>query len=211
MIASLRFIAWLVIAIPFLYAHNKSKALPNDVKALAQKHHSKPLHQGQKKSNKNTETIDASCTNCPKIIAYFEKKYGIPQHLMMAIARVESRCRPWAIHHNGASLQFRQPQKALAFLKTATGNIQIGCMQLDISSHSRRFKTTEMMMAPYHNIEFAAKLLKRLYKRHGSWERAVSFYHAASPKAQKAYCKRIAKQLAQLKDTKQISGENSWI
>lgn len=193
--------------------------LPDDVKALINGRTSQPWHRyqaipplriGQKTALH--DSVDVTSTNCQKIIAYFEAKYGIPKHLMLAIARVESRCRPWAVHHNGSCLQFRQAKSALAFLKTASGNIQVGCMQLDIRSHGQRFKTTELMMMPYNNIEFAAKLLKRLYKRHGSWERAVSFYHAASPVAQKAYCKRIAHQLANLRGhSHPKQGDNAWV
>lgn len=209
------------LACTFDVCHANKQPLPADVKALMHgnknskrwhRYHAIPSLRMGKQNLAPTEVIDATTTNCSKIIGHFEAKYGIPKHLMHAIARVESRCRPWAVHHNGSSHQFRQVKTALEFLKTATGNIQVGCMQLDISSHGKRFKTTEMMMTPYHNIEFAAKLLRRLYKRYGSWERAVSFYHAASPAAQKTYCRKIAAQLAHLRGSKTSkSGGDSWI
>lgn len=214
-------IYWIVlIALTICVSHAKNQPLPDDVKALVQRpstsnhwnrYHAIPSLRIGQKTPATADIIDQKSTNCPKIIAYFEKKYGIPEKLMLAIARVESRCRPWAVHHNGASHQFRHVTKALNFLETATGNIQIGCMQLDIRSHGRRFRTTEMMMTPYYNIEFAAKLLRRLYKRYGSWERAVSFYHAASPTAQKAYCRKITKQLDLLRGNKLPKSGDSWI
>lgn len=192
---------------------------PSDIQALSQMHkkkwhryHALPsLRVGEGTSDTHAK-IDPTSTDCRKLIAYFEKKYGIPQHLMLAIARVESRCRPWAVHHNGACLQFRQAHKALAFLKTASGNIQIGCMQLDCRSHKGKFGSMERMMTPYYNIEFAAKLLRRLHKKYGSWERAVSFYHAVTPSAQRAYCRRVARQLKALKgDPNSVTGSEAWI
>lgn len=195
------------------------RTMPNDVKALVKastqkwhRYHALPSLRMDAKKEESLSVIDANSTDCRKIIAHFEKKYGIPQHLMLAIARVESRCRPWAVHHNGSCLQFRQAKTALAFLKTASGNIQVGCMQLDCRSHQDKFGSIERMMTPYYNIKFAAQLLRRLHKRYGSWERAVSFYHAASPDAQRAYCRRIVRQLKVLKgDSDSFMKGDAWI
>jgi hypothetical protein len=220
-----RFAGLMLATMGCVWSTSYQSAVPGDVKALVQattkkwhSYHGLPsLRVEEKKKVEEPrvqlkEVIDPNSTDCRKLIAHFEKKYGIPQHLMLAISRVESRCKPWAIHHNGASLQFKQVKTALAFLKTATGNIQVGCMQLDCRSHQNKFGSLERMMMPYYNIEFSAKLLRRLYKRYGSWERAVSFYHAVSPEAQKLYCRRVVRQLKILKGDSSMFGKgDAWV
>lgn len=122
-------------------------------------------------------------TRCSKIIDFFEKKHNIPNHLLHSIAAIESRKSPWAVYAVSRSHFFRSKDAAVSFIKKmrAQGvkNINIGCMQLDVRSHARRFKCIDDMLSPYHNIEFAARLLKKLYRIHGSWANAVRYYHSA--------------------------------
>lgn len=197
--------------------------VPIDVQALNQKNHEESASAKYiKRYNADSSfrvgqkvafapKVDATTTNCQQLTAFFEKKYGIPQHLLLAICRVESRCRPWAVYCNGASKHFRTRKQALDYVRSSSGNIQVGCMQIDIRSHQQNFKSLEAMITPYYNVEFSAKLLKRLYKRYKSWERAVAFYNAASPVAQARYCKLVSRQLAYLRGYKKTLKGNAWV
>jgi soluble lytic murein transglycosylase-like protein len=121
--------------------------------------------------------------NCATLISHFEKKYGIPEKLLWAIARVESKEKPWAVYARGRSHFFSSKEVAIAHVEKlkARGvkNINVGCMQINLQSHGKRFKTLGHAFTPYNNIEYAAKLMKRLYDQHGSWEEAVRYYHSS--------------------------------
>mgnify|MGYP000075316348 CR=1 FL=1 len=119
-----------------------------------------------------------------KITATLEAKYGIPGKLLTAIARVESGKSPWAVNARGRSHKFRSKEQALKFIQTlkkqGVKNINVGYMQINLQSHERKFRKLEDVLTPYHNIAYAAKLLKQLHKSYGSWEAAIRFYHSGS-------------------------------
>ena len=122
--------------------------------------------------------------DCKKITTSLEAKYGIPKNLLAAIARVESGKSPWAVNARGRSHRFPSKEKALKFIqdlkKQGVKNINVGYMQINLQSHGRKFKKTEDVLTPYHNIAYAAKLLQHLHKRYGSWEAAIRYYHSGS-------------------------------
>ncbi len=133
--------------------------------------------------------------NCATLIEHFEKKYDIPHKLLWAIARVESKERPWAVYARGRSHFFSSKESAVAHVEKlkAKGakNINVGCMQINLQSHGGKFKTLSEAFMPYTNIEYAAKLMKRLYNQYGSWEEAVRYYHSASSVFNVAYKHRV--------------------
>jgi hypothetical protein len=67
--------------------------------------------------------------------------------------------------------------------------IDLGCMQINHHYHGREFDTVEDMLDPVQNVEYAARFLKQLRAREGSWTLAVARYHAGSNNlvAQKRY------------------------
>ena len=141
-------------------------------------------------------------SNFQEIMTFFEKKYGIPGKLLAAIARVESGKSPWAVNAKGRSYHFRTKEKALQFIRAlkekGVKNINVGYMQINLQSHGRKFKNLEDVLAPYHNIECAAKLIKHLYKRYGSWADAIRFYHSGSSYYNVPYQQKVFHAWAQL-------------
>ncbi|RZI46280.1 transglycosylase SLT domain-containing protein [Candidatus Finniella inopinata] len=135
--------------------------------------------------------------NCQEIVAFFEKKHGIPGKLLSAIARVESGKAPWAVNARGRAHHFRTKEKALQFIQTlkdqGVKNINVGYMQINLQSHGRKFKKLEDVLTPYHNIAYAAKLIKHLYDRYGSWAEAIRFYHSGSSYHNLPYQRKVFK------------------
>ena len=47
------------------------------------------------------------------------------------------------------------------------------------------------MISPVKNIDYAARFLKKLHKRHGSWEKAVKYYHSSKSKFNVKYYRKV--------------------
>ena len=46
-------------------------------------------------------------------------------------------------------------------------------------------------MRPADNVDYSARFLKKLHKRHGSWEKAVKYYHSSKSKYNVKYYKKV--------------------
>jgi soluble lytic murein transglycosylase-like protein len=62
-------------------------------------------------------------------------------------------------------------------------------MQINHYYHGERFSSVEAMLDPAQNVDYAARFLKELREREGSWTMAVARYHAGpnNNPAQKRY------------------------
>ena len=47
------------------------------------------------------------------------------------------------------------------------------------------------LVEPEENVKYAAIYLLKLYKKHKSWNEAVSRYHSSTPKLKKNYLKKV--------------------
>jgi hypothetical protein len=67
--------------------------------------------------------------------------------------------------------------------------IDLGCMQINHHYHGKEFASVEAMLDPVQNVDYAARFLKHLRRREGSWTLAVARYHAGpnNNPAQKRY------------------------
>ncbi|RYE27588.1 MAG: lytic transglycosylase domain-containing protein [Sphingobacteriaceae bacterium] len=141
--------------------------------------------------------IDASAGNIDflELISQAETQYSIPQGLLSAIARIESKMNPHALNIGGKSILVSSKEEANyivnTHLKNSVTNIDIGIMQLNYRWHSKHFSSVEEMLDPILNIKYAAQLMSDLYKQHGSWQAAVRHYHSANPKYHKKYSRQI--------------------
>lgn len=137
---------------------------------------------------------------CESEIVKAEKRYGIPNHLLMAISIVESgrsvgRSRkpwPWTICANGRGYFCTTKSAAIATAKRlmARGirNIDVGCMQVNLLHHSTAFKNLEEAFTPKANVNYAAKFFLSLKNAYNSWTHAVGYYHSKASKHYKPYC-----------------------
>lgn len=134
---------------------------------------------------------------CVAIIRKIEQEIGIPRDLLHSIAYVESRLRPYAVHAKGKSHYFDNKDDAVEFVnamkKRGFKNIDVGCMQINLMAHGKKFSSIEAALDPETNILYAAKLIKAFKKRFGSWEKAIKYYHTANPEYHEEYHARVYK------------------
>jgi hypothetical protein len=129
---------------------------------------------------------------------------GVPEHLMSAIARVESGRRgadgqinpwPWSINAEGVDHVYETREQAIAAVRQlqAQGmrSIDIGCMQVNLMHHPHAFSSLEQAFDPVPNAEYAARFLVQLYGQTGSWPKAVADYHSATPELGAAYQRQV--------------------
>lgn len=121
----------------------------------------------------------------------------MPLGVLYAVALTETGKRgslhPFALNIEGASYfssslkealqRFEQARKAGAKL------IDIGCMQINYYYHGSHFASVVAMFDPHQNVDYAARYLKSLRQKEGSWTLAAARYHAGpnNDPAQKQY------------------------
>ena len=141
---------------------------------------------------------------CEYLAKDAEKKYGLPENILLSISRVESgyqkvdgvtRAWPWTLNAGGDSAYFQTKEAALRSLnsriKKGTTNIDVGCMQLNYRWHKKFFKSLSDMISPTKNVDYGARFLKKLHQRHGSWEKAVKHYHSSKSKFNVKYYRKV--------------------
>ena len=132
----------------------------------------------------------------------YNKIYRLPNKLLTSISLVESgviegnmvNSWPWALNVNGKSKYFDNKKDTLSFLKESlkkNRNIDVGCMQINYKFHGQNFKNLDHILNPEENVKYAAEFLKKLFKRHKSWNEAISRYHSSEPSRKKRYLKKV--------------------
>jgi hypothetical protein len=145
-------------------------------------------------ANTMCNSMENSC-DCVELTQYFEKKYNIPNGLLLAIACVESTKRPWAVNNFRESRYFDTKNDACRYIKileqTRQLSISVGFMQINWIVHKSNFKNLNQAISPYYNVKFAAELLSSLYKRYGSWEKAIAWYNPKGNHPNYEYLQKI--------------------
>lgn len=130
-----------------------------------------------------------------RLIKETEEQYRIPSGLLEAIAFVESGINNHAINVAGKPVIVTNNNEALKVIADARENgirnIDVGVMQLNYRFHSNAFANIQEMLNPKNNIEYAAKLLIRLKKQHGTWYAAICNYHSSKLDQQKKYSYKV--------------------
>ncbi|TGW14950.1 lytic transglycosylase domain-containing protein [bacterium NHP-B] len=140
---------------------------------------------------------------CVLFIEQEEKRQGIPDKLLVAMAHVESGIFvaakrypwPWSVNVAGKSYSFSTRRAAVHFVrqkqKQGLRNIDVGCMQINLYHHGHVFRSLEEAFDPRINIRYGGTLLKKLYGRSGSWDQAVAFYHSKTPHYYRPYQQKV--------------------
>lgn len=132
---------------------------------------------------------------------------GVEETLLRAIILVESgihknRSWPWTIQVRGHSLYFKTKDGAIQYarrlLKTGIRNFDCGIAQINWRWHGHKFKSVENVFDPQANLICAARFLKSLFLRHGSWKQAAAAYHGGSPREQEIYLAKLRTKGARL-------------
>lgn len=131
---------------------------------------------------------------CARAINAAEAKYGVPPKLLLSMNEVETmwdnQAWPWSLNISGTPRRYRDQQSlvaALGEISGRTGNIDIGCMQINWHWVGKECtRTIERLVDPGINALCAARYFRRLYDRLGSWHAAVKAYHVGPGRKEKA-------------------------
>jgi soluble lytic murein transglycosylase-like protein len=150
---------------------------------------------------------------CEREMTEAAKRYDVPLAVLYAVGMTETGRRgslqPFALNLQGPSFFAANWNDALRRFEEARKSgaklIDVGCMQINHHFHASQFSSLEAMFDPHENVDYAARFLKELRAREGSWTLAAARYHAgpANDPAQKQYvCKVITNMVA--------SGFGAW-
>ena len=113
-------------------------------------------------------------SNCFYYTEKYGKEFNLPYKLLTSISLVESGLKkndkfvswPWTLNVSGKSKFFETKEQALDYLikNIKKKNIDVGCMQISTKYHINEFKNLNNILDPEHNVKYAAKFLKSLYK-----------------------------------------------
>jgi hypothetical protein len=118
---------------------------------------------GTQVSGREGTLADASKSEINNLLESTAQKYGIPPDILKSIAWQESRWNPGAVGDGGKSH---------------------GMMQIYTNAHPD-YNVAEGQSNIAYNIDYGAKLLRSLYDRYGSWDKAVEHYNGSGPMAQR--------------------------
>jgi soluble lytic murein transglycosylase-like protein len=150
---------------------------------------------------------------CEQEMVRAARTHGVPLAVLYAIGLTETGRRgslhPYALNIEGPSFfpatLAEASDRFTAARKRGAKLIDVGCMQINYRYHAGRFASPEEMFDPHANVTYAARFLKQLEAREGSWTLAAARYHAGpnNNPAQKRYvCQVITNMVA--------SGFGSW-
>jgi hypothetical protein len=143
---------------------------------------------------------------CRAAIQAVEREAGLPAHLLMAIARVESNRRdpetgafhpwPWTINAEGRGQYLPTKAAAIAEVRAlqARGvrSIDVGCLQVNLRHHPDAFADLDAAFDPLTNARYAARFLTELNATRNDWLRAAGAYHSQTPEFSEPYRARVA-------------------
>jgi hypothetical protein len=155
--------------------------------------------------------LHAATPDCETLAIEASQRYGVPEGLLIAIARTESgiargaadlRAWPWTANVQGKSHYYDTRQEMLTHLGRVVAedisNFDVGCMQLNYRWHGDHFASLDRMLDPESNVAYAARYLSQLHDETGSWDGATRYYHSRDPKRGAAYLDRVREMHAAL-------------
>ena len=139
--------------------------------------------------------VRAQTAPCDAAATAMEQKYEIPAGLLRAIGQIESGRRdpatgrvsawPWTINAEGSGRLFDSPADAIAATRAlrdrGVASVDVGCFQVNLLHHPSAFASLDEGFDPDRNADYAARFLKALRTRGGTWEDAIAAYHSATP------------------------------
>jgi soluble lytic murein transglycosylase-like protein len=150
---------------------------------------------------------------CEREMARAAQSYGIPLGILYAVGLTETGRRgslyPYALGSEGQTVFAKNMDDAIANFETMRHKgiklIDLGCMQINHYYHGDKFSSVRAMFDPARNVDYAARYLRELKEREGSWTMAVARYNAGpnNQPAQKRYICHIVDHLVS-------SGFGSW-
>lgn len=133
--------------------------------------------------------------SCADAISHASQRENLPPGLLMAIGVVESgRVAsgsdglvpwPWSVNVEGRTEFFGTKADAIAATREALArgarSLDVGCMQVSLVYHPDAFAALAEAFEPRANVAYAARFLRDLHDRVGTWTQAAALYHSATP------------------------------
>ena len=123
---------------------------------------------------------------------------GVPLNVLYSVGLTETGRRgslqPYDLNVNGRAVHSESLSKALQHFAEAKARgaklIDVGCMQINAHFHGSHFPSLVAMFDPAANVDYAARFLKALKAREGSWTLAVARFNAgpANASAERTMC-----------------------
>ncbi len=143
--------------------------------------------------------------DCRRMVDAVERRYRIPAQLLAALALTESGhwladkgafvAWPWTVYAQGKGRHLPDQRAAVAEVRAlarkGVRNIDVGCMQVNLHYHPDAFGDLDEALNPASNIDYAARLLRRLYRQHRSWTQAVAYYHSSTKALNMPYRRKV--------------------
>lgn len=134
-----------------------------------------------------------------------ERLKQIPRHLLSAISLAEtgrwnedlkaSFAWPWTVTAKGEGRFFPSKESAMEatrkLIAQGVGNIDVGCMQINLQYHPRAFPDLDAAFDPATNVGYAANFLAGLRRETGDWQSAVAHYHSSNAALNRDYQKKV--------------------
>ncbi|MEO3384880.1 transglycosylase SLT domain-containing protein [Mesorhizobium sp. CAU 1741] len=146
-------------------------------------------------------TAAAGANACEAEILRAADRYGVPAGILYAVGLTETgnkgSLHPNALNIEGRAVFARSTEDAVRAFEQAQRAgvklIDLGCMQINHHYHAAEFAGLRDMLNPRKNVDYAARFLTQLKRRHGTWAMAVARYHAGpdNDPAQKRYVCRV--------------------
>jgi soluble lytic murein transglycosylase-like protein len=123
---------------------------------------------------------------CEREMARASRAHGVPLGVLYAVGLSETGRKgvlhPYALNIDGKTAMASDLRDALAQFREAKNKgaklVDVGCMQINHHYHGHQFGSVEAMFDPAKNVDYAARFLKELRAREGSWTMAVARYNA---------------------------------
>lgn len=142
---------------------------------------------------------------CEREIVAASRKHGIPVGILYSVGLTETgrkgSLQPYALNIEGKTVFAGSLSEAMATFYRARNSgrklIDLGCMQINHYYHRQEFTGIRAMLDPRQNVDYAARFLVDLKRRHKSWTMAVARYHAGpnNDPAQRKYVCRVIRNL----------------
>jgi soluble lytic murein transglycosylase-like protein len=136
----------------------------------------------------NLATVAHADGLCEREMARAARVHGVPLGVLYAVGLSETGRRgvlhPYALNIDGRSAMASDLRDAVDQFREAKNKgaklVDLGCMQINHHYHGRQFASVEAMFDAAKNVDYAARFLKELRAREGSWTMAVARYNAGS-------------------------------